>query len=123
MPLFNFGTLKDVRRARTQVRLAEISRNETQHQIQENYRQALNDAKGSRKEMLLMRSKKESDSIAHRLNCRRYEEGLLSALDLQTTAQTLHQSRIRLLQVMLTLAMQQRIVQYYETGQIYKEEL
>ena len=123
VPLFNFGTLKDVRRARNQVRLAEISRNETQHQIQENYRQALNDAKGSRKEMLLMRSKKESDSIAHRLNCRRYEEGLLSALDLQTTAQTLHQSRIRLLQVMLTLAMQQRIVQYYQTGQIYKEEL
>jgi outer membrane protein len=68
-----------------------------------------------------MRRKVESDSIAHHLNCRRFEEGLLSALDLQTSAQSLHQSRIRLLQVSLTLAMQRRVAAYYETGQIYNE--
>lgn len=122
LPLFSFGAHKDIRKARLQVRLAEINRQETLYRTQETYRQACSDVLGSRKEMTLMRCKVESDSIAHRLNCRRYEEGLLSALDLQTTAQTLHQSRIRLLQAVLTLAMQQRIAHYYETGQICKEE-
>ncbi len=82
---------------------------------------AQRDAQGCRREVELMHAKVESDSIAHRLNVRRYEEGLLSALDLQNSAQTLHQSRIRLLQVGLTLAMQERVVRYYETGIIYNE--
>lgn len=121
LPLFNLGTHKDIRRARNQIRLAEIGLQETLYNTREAHRQARRDVEGSRKELMLMRRKVESDSIAHHLNCRRFEEGLLSALDLQTSAQSLHQSRIRLLQVSLTLAMQRRVAAYYETGQIYNE--
>ncbi len=121
LPLFQFTTYKDIRRARNQVRLAQLDCDETLRQTREAYRQAQRDARGSRREVELMHAKVESDSIAHRLNVRRYEEGLLSALDLQSSAQTLHQSRIRLLQVGLTLAMQERVVRYYETGIIYNE--
>ena len=122
IPLLNLTTHKDIRRARNQVRLAEVARQETQFRTRETYRQTCDDVNGSRKELQLMHAKVKSDSIAHHMNCRKFEEGLLSALDLQTSAQALHQSRIRLLQVALTLNMQQRVKQYYETGKIYNEE-
>ena len=114
IPLFNFSAIKNVKKARNNVRLAEIEREETMLKINGDYRQAVLDRDGYIKEVGLMERKVASDSIAHHLNSRKYEEGMLSTFDLHTSAQTLHNSKVRLLQTRLMAEIKKRLVEYYE---------
>ena len=114
IPLFNFSAIKNVKKARNNVRLAEIEREETMLKINSDYRQAVLDRDGYIKEVGLMERKVANDSIAHHLNSRKYEEGMLSTFDLHTSAQTLHDSRVRLLQTRLMAEIKKRLVEYYE---------
>lgn len=59
-----------------------------------------------------------SDSLAHHLSDRKYEEGMLSIFDLHTASQTLLQSRLLLLQSQMMLALKARLVNYYITGEL-----
>ena len=113
IPLFNFSAIKNVRKARNNVRLAEIEREETMLKINSDYRQAVLDRDGYIKEVALMERKVASDSIAHHLNSRKYEEGMLSTFDLHTSVQTLHNSKVRLLQTRLMAEIKKRLVDYY----------
>lgn len=113
IPLFNFSAIKNVRKARNNVRLAEIEREETRLNVNSDYRQAVIDRDGYIKEVALMERKVTNDSIAHHLNTRKYEEGMLSTFDLHTSAQTLHNSRVRLLQTRLMAEIKKRLVEYY----------
>ena len=113
IPLFNFSAIKNVKKARNNIRLAEIEREETRLNVNSDYRQALIDRDGYIKEVALMERKVTSDSIAHHLNTRKYEEGMLSTFDLHTSAQTLHNSRVRLLQTRLMVEIKKRLVEYY----------
>lgn len=78
------------------------------------YVQAVADRDGYRKETTQMERKVDSDSLAYHLSMRKYEEGMLSTFDLHESAQTLLESRIKLLQTRLLYAMKQRLVRYYE---------
>ena len=113
IPLFNFSAIKTVKKARNNVRLAEIEREETMLKINSDYRQAVLDRDGYIKEVALMERKVANDSIAHHLNSRKYEEGMLSTFDLHTSAQTLHNSKVRLLQTRLMAEIKKRLVDYY----------
>lgn len=61
-----------------------------------------------------MERKLQSDSLAYHLSRRKYEEGMLSTFDLHTAAQTLIESRIRLLQMRMMLVMKDKLVNYYK---------
>ena len=113
IPLFNFSAIKNIKKARNNVRLAEIEREETMLKINSDYRQAVLDRDGYIKEVALMERKVANDSIAHHLNSRKYEEGMLSTFDLHTSAQTLHNSKVRLLQTRLMAEIKKRLVEYY----------
>ena len=114
IPLFNFSAIKNIKKARNNVRLAEIEREETMLKVNSDYRQALLDRDGYIKEVALMERKVANDSIAHHLNSRKYEEGMLSTFDLHTSAQSLHNSKVRLLQTRLMAEIKKRLVEYYE---------
>ena len=113
IPLFNFPAYKRVKKARNNIALAEIELGEMRLNVGSDYRQAVLDRDGYIKEVGLMERKVASDSIAHHLNTRKYEEGLLSTFDLHTSAQTLHNSRVRLLQTRLMAEIKKRLVEYY----------
>ena len=116
IPLFNFSAIKNVKKARNNIRLAEIEREETLLNVNSEYRQAVIDRDGYIKEVTLMERKVASDSIAHHLNTRKYEEGMLSTFDLHTSAQTLHNSRVRLLQTRLMAEIKRRLVKSLTPG-------
>lgn len=118
IPLFNYSSYKAVRKARNNVRIAEEVLAETRRKTDYDYREALAECEGYEREVPLMVRKVASDSLAHRLNTRKYEEGLLSVFDLHTSAQTLHDSRVRLLQTRLMAMIKRRLVCYYESGKI-----
>ena len=103
-----------MRKALGNVRLAEIEREEARLNVGSDYRQAVLERDGYAREVVLMERKVASDSVAHHLSTRKYEEGMLSTFDLHTSAQTLHNSRVRLLQTRLMAEIKKRLVEYYE---------
>ena len=112
---------KEIRKARQNVELAVIERDETLRQLADDARQAALDCEGYAKETLKMERKVQSDSVAYHLSRRKYEEGMLSTFDLHTAANTLLESRIRLLQTRLLYVIKQRLVTYYQEGKLWTE--
>ena len=59
--------------------------------------------------------------MAYRVTLRKYEEGLSSAIDLQTAANTLIEARANLLQKQLSYEIKRRLVAYYNLGELIRE--
>ncbi|MBR5717109.1 MAG: TolC family protein [Bacteroidales bacterium] len=115
IPIFNrLQTLTDIRRQRNNLRIAEEELAQKRDELVKLQLQAENDCEGFRKQTLQMQHKVEADSIAARLTTRKYEEGLASAIDVQTSTATLLESRSRLLQCQLMLALKQKLANYYK---------
>ena len=121
LPVFDLSNHKEIRKARQNVELAVIERDETLRQLADDARQAALDCEGYAKETLKMERKVQSDSVAYHLSRRKYEEGMLSTFDLHTAANTLLESRIRLLQTRLLYVIKQRLVTYYQEGKLWTE--
>ena len=123
LPLFNLSRHQEVRKARRNVELARLERDETLRRLDDAARQALLDCEGYGKEVEKMARKVVSDSLAYHLASRKYDEGMLSVFDLHTLSQTLQESRVHLLQTQMLLAIKQRLVMYYENGKIWTRSL
>lgn len=119
IPLFdNLSRIMNVRRARNARAIAEPERDETLRRLQTDIRRAVIDRDGYYKEVEQMERKTEADSVAYCLASRKFEEGMLNAIDLQTSANTLLQSRITLLQKRLLLTIKERMLRYYKSGKL-----
>lgn len=115
IPLFDgLGRYTSARRARNAMRTADTQRDETLRQLRTAVEQAVADREGFAKEAVQMQRKVEADSIAYRVTLRKYEEGLASAIDLQTAANTLIEARANLLQKQLSYEIKRRLVAYYQ---------
>ena len=122
IPLFNrMETITRIRRQRNNLRIAEEQLAQKRDELTKLQLQALNDCEGYRKQTIQMRKKVEADSIAARLTTRKYEEGLSSAIDVQTSNATLLESRAQLLQCQLMLALKQKLVNYYKGIALWTE--
>lgn len=120
IPLFdNLTRINTVRKARNDRMIAELDRDETLRKLQTDIRQAVMDRDGYYKEVAQIEAKTQADSVAYRMAKRKFEEGLLNAIDLQTSANTLLQSRVTLLQKRLLLTMKERLVGYYKSGSLF----
>ena len=113
LPLFELSRYKNVRKAKYQVELAKVERDETMRRLSDDIRQAQLDCEGYGMEVMKMERKVESDSLAYHLSSRKYDEGMLSTFDLHAASQTLLESRIRLLQTQMLYVIKQRLVDYY----------
>jgi outer membrane protein TolC len=116
IPLFDFSLYSSVKRARNKMRTAAIDREETLRKLHDNIFQAVTDRDDYAREMKQMERKVESDSLAWHLSRRKYEEGMLSGFDLRTAANTLLDSRTKLLQMQMMYAVKSRLVESYRWG-------
>ncbi|MDR0394976.1 MAG: TolC family protein [Tannerella sp.] len=115
IPLFNRLTrIREIRRARNNVRIAEIQQSETLRQLQTAIEQSVLEREGYAKESILMEKKLASDRIAYEVTLRKFEEGLMSPIDLQTSANTLIESKANLLQRQLMYLLKCKQVGYYK---------
>lgn len=114
IPVFAPSQWRLTKRARANYKLAQIGLEETRRKLHDDILMAVMDRDGYCKEVEQMKRKVEADNMAYLLSTRKYEEGLLSVFDLQTVAQTLMESRIKLLQLQLMLTMKQKLVEYYK---------
>ena len=120
IPLFNrLSTLASIRQSRNNYRMAHERLEEQRTTLYKLAREAMQDCDNYRLGTEQMEKKVESDSLAYTATCRKYEEGLSTSLDVQTSGATLHESRIQLLQNRLTYALKQRLARYYLEGNLF----
>jgi len=122
IPVFNrLQTITNVRRQKNNLRIAEEQLAQKRDELARLRLQAGSDCEGYRRQTVQMRHKVEADSLAWQLTLRKYEEGLASGIDVQTTSATLLQSRAQLLQCRLMLALKQKLVNYYNGISLWTE--
>ena len=114
IPLFMPSRWRVARRAKADWEASKLDLEDARRKLHDDIAQAVLDRDGYSRELMKMERKTAADSIAWHLASRKYEEGMLSTFDLHTAAQTLLDSRIKLLQMRLMLEMKQRLVNYYK---------
>lgn len=115
VPIFDgLSKLTNLRRARNNVRIAIEQQNETYRQLQIAIEQAVMDREGYAREMIQKEKEVKANELAYNLTLRKYEEGLMSPLDLQTSANTLLLSQADLLQRRLQYIIKCYLVDYYK---------
>ncbi len=116
IPIFNgLWQRTRVNRARNDVRIAEQTHSETLRKIQTEIEQAVMDVEGYAKEWAQAQRKVEATETAHRANQRKFDEGLVSALELQNSTNLLLLSRIEELNARLQYHIKCWLLDFYKS--------
>lgn len=119
IPIFNrMSGVANLRQARNNYRIACEQYEAQKEELQKLVQQAVQDREGYLRESIQMEKKVTSDSLAYHVTRRKYEEGLMTSLDVQNNAATLLESETKLLQSKLTYVMKCRLVDYYKGEEI-----
>lgn len=122
IPLFSgFERVNSVRKARNSYRIAQEQYEAQKEELQKLVAQAVLDRNGFLKESIQMEKKVKSDAVAYAVTRRKFEEGLMTSLDVQTSALTLLDSRVGLLRSKLSFVLKCRLVDYYKGKEIIKK--
>lgn len=114
IPLFNrLNTIASIRRAKNNYKIACENYEQKTLELQKLLKEAELDYYGSIKETKQLEKKVASDSIAYTLIKYQYNEGLSTAIDLQTSASTLLNTRANLVKSRLTIALKRQLIRYY----------
>ncbi|MDR0982619.1 MAG: TolC family protein [Culturomica sp.] len=115
IPIFNnLNRSSTMRRSRYQVEIATAERDETLRQVYGEVEQAVADMNGQADEYAQAVKQREAIAIAHKVNVKKYAEGLISPLELHTSADRLYNSQIEELNSLLRYRLKQRLVRYYK---------
>lgn len=115
IPLFSgLSRVTGLRKAKHRLASARVERDEKLRKLHDDVAQAVMDRDGYAREVLSLEAKAEADREAYELNRRKYEEGLLSLIDLQLTANTYFESRLSLLQRQMLYTLKTKLVNYYK---------
>jgi outer membrane protein len=120
IPIFGgLGNRTRISRARNNLRMAEQTNTETLRTLRSEIEQAVMDVEGSARQYAQSLKKVASQQEAHTANQRRFEEGLISALELQASTNLLLQARVEELQVQLQYQIKCRMLDYYKGEALY----
>ena len=115
IPIFNsLSRRTNVNRSRNNMLIQEQNRNQTLQQLQSDIRKAVDDCQGYAKQYEQMKKRVEANQLAYDVMRRKYEEGLVSPLDLQTSANLLLSAKADQLKTKLDYIIQCRLVKYYK---------
>ncbi|MDE6522310.1 MAG: TolC family protein [Muribaculaceae bacterium] len=120
IPIFNgLSNISGKNRAKYVYEQAKEQLNEQQRILHDEIVAAVMDRDGFAMEIISLKTKMEADSEAYRLNTRKYEEGLLSLIDLQLSANTYYSSRVELLQKQMLFLLKDKLVEYYKGNRLW----
>ncbi|MDE7421985.1 MAG: TolC family protein [Muribaculaceae bacterium] len=120
IPIFNgLSNISGKNRAKYAYEQAKELLNEQQRRLHDDIVAAVMDRDGYAMEIKSLKTKVEADSEAYRLNTRKYEEGLLSLIDLQLSANTYYSSRVELLQKQMLYLLKDKLVEYYKGNKLW----
>jgi len=122
IPVFNgFSASAETKRGKQRLIMAQCDDDILSRQVYSDIEQAIADVNGLADEYLYSHKRTESMLEAHKLNLRKYQEGLISALEVSTSANRLLNARIEELYTNLKYQLKCKLLQYYkgETSWIY----
>lgn len=115
IPIFDgLSRRANLNKARNKVQIAQQEQIETFRQLQNEIEKAVQDRDGFAKEAIQMQKQVEANRFAYAVTLKKYEKGLTSALDLQTSANNLTQSEATLVQALLNYRIKCKLVDYYK---------
>ncbi len=114
IPIFNgFSTSANIQRSKLNLSIAQTERDAALRTLYTEIEQAVADMNGSADQYAQAVRQREFTSVAHDVNRRKYDEGLVSALELHTSSNRLMQARADELLSRLTWILKKRMVDYY----------
>ncbi len=120
IPIFNgLSNISSKNRAKYAYEQAKEQLNEQQRRLHDEIVSAVMDRDGYAAEIISLKAKVDADEEAYRLNRRKYEEGLLSMIDLQLSANTYFSSRVTMLQKQMLYLLKDKLVEYYKGVKLY----
>ncbi|MDE5813985.1 MAG: TolC family protein [Muribaculaceae bacterium] len=120
IPLFEgLNRISSKNRAKYAYEQAKESMMEENRRLHDEITSAVMDRDGYAMEIISLQTKVAADAEAFRLNSRKYEEGLLSLIDLQLSANTYYSSRVELLQRQMLYILKDKLVEYYKGNKLW----
>jgi outer membrane protein len=114
IPIFSgFSRSAKVKKSKAQMVIAQNERDETLRTLYSEIEQAVADMNGQADEYYQAKKQTDAMAIAHNVNQRKYTEGLISAIDLHTSANRLLQARVDEVNARLKYELKHRLVNYY----------
>lgn len=100
---------------------AQYNEQQKYQEVETEIQRAVQEMEGAAKEYVQAEKRANAQNIAYIANARKYEEGLISVLDLQTSANLLLSSKAEKLNSALTYILKNKVVNYYK-GISYLEQ-
>jgi len=115
IPIFNgFSRSADTKRSKQRLIITQNENEELFRQVYSEIEKAVADVNGLSDECLFAQRRTEAMLSAHQVNLRKYEEGLIDALELSTSANRLLNSRVEELYTNLKYQLKYKLLQYYK---------
>jgi outer membrane protein TolC len=115
VPVFNgFSRQSELQRSKQQLAIARYEYDDTKRSLYSDIEQAVADVNGIAQEYIHATKQRESMLTAHDANMRKYELGLVTALEVTTSANRLLQARIEELNAGLRYQLKARLLNYYK---------
>ncbi len=114
IPIFSgFSRSAKVKKSKAQMVIAQNERDETLRTLYSEIEQAVADMNGQADEYYQAKKQTDAMAIAYNVNQRKYTEGLISVIDLHTSANRLLQARVDEVNARLKYELKHRLVNYY----------
>jgi outer membrane protein TolC len=115
VPVFSrFSRLSEVKRSKQQLVIARSRHEETLRNVYSDIEQAVADVNGLADEYMHAQKKTAAMQSAHQSNLRKYEEGLIDAITLSTSANRLLNARVEEIYTNLKYQLKYKLLQYYK---------
>ena len=115
IPVFNgFYRSSEVKRSKQRFIIAQSDSEDLFRQVYSEIEQAVADVNGLSDECRYAQKRTEAMLSAHQVNLRKYDEGLIDALELSTSANRLLNSRVEELYTNLKYQLKYKLLQYYK---------
>ena len=115
IPIFSgFSRSANVKRSKAQVVIAESEKEETLRTLYSEIEQAVADVNGQADEYYQAKKQTDAMEIANKVNQRKFTEGLISAIELHTSANRLLQAKAEELNAQFKYQLKYKLVDYYK---------
>jgi len=115
VPLFGGLTRQSrITRTRNEMRIAQYEQEQTRQEIEATIQRAIQEMEGKSKEYIQAVKTVMAEESAYAINRRKYEEGLINILDLQTSSNRLLEAKVKRLNALLGYQIKRREVTYYQ---------
>ena len=120
IPLFSgFSRSASVKRAKSRVYMAENNREDAYRKLYNDIQQTITDVNGQVAEYHQAVKQREASALAHKVNLRKYEEGLIDPILLNTSANRLYNAQVEEYRAKYLFYVKEKTMNYYKGESLY----